>query len=134
MRCFKNMLCLTETMLDKEVKVSPPRSLARKILLRILSILIAAVVIGCVTNFFSHVSNRSSGPAGFARGVLHGALMPCALPNLLVGKNVTIYAPNNTGRTYNLGYTVGVNGCGAIFFGFFFWRISRWRRGMQRRE
>jgi len=51
-------------------------------------------------------------PRVFGRGVLHGALMPGALPNLLVGKDVTIYAPNNTGRTYKLGYTVGVNGCG----------------------
>lgn len=121
-------------MLDKQVKAAPPHGPARKILLRILSFLIAAVVIGCVTGFFSRVSNQGSGPAGFARGVLHGALMPCALPNLLVGKNVTIYASNNTGRTYNLGYTVGVNGCGAIFFGFFFWRVSRWRRGNQRQE
>lgn len=116
-------------MIDNQVELSPPRSLTRRILLRILSILTAAVVIGCVTSFFSHLSNRNPGPAGFARGVLHGALMPCALPNLLVGRDVTIYAPVNTGRTYNLGYTVGVNGCGAIFFGFFFWRISRWRRG-----
>jgi len=118
-------------MLDTQVKVSPSPSLARKILLRILSILVAAVLIGCATNFFTRWSNQSPGPAGFARGVLHGALMPCALPNLLVGKNVTIYALNNTGRTYNLGYTVGVNGCGAIFFGVFFWRLSRWRRRSQ---
>ena len=121
-------------MLDAQVKVSPPRNLTRKILLRILSILAAAVLIGCVTSFFTHLSNQSPGPAGFARGVLHGALMPCALPNLLVGKDVTIYAPLNTGRTYNLGYTVGVNGCGAIFFGVFFWRISRWRRRAQKKD
>jgi len=54
--------------------------------------------------------------------------MPCALPNLLVGNDVAIYAENNTGRTYKLGYTVGVNGCGAIFFGIFFWRVNRWRK------
>ena len=119
-------------MLDTQVKVSPRHGLARKIFLRILSIVIAALVLGCVTSFFTRYSNRGPGPAGFARGVLHGALMPCALPNLLVGKNVTIYAPVNTGRTYNLGYTVGVNGCGAIFFGVFFWRVNRWRRRAQR--
>ena len=49
-------------------------------------------------------------PAGFARGLVHGALMPIALPNLLVGNDVTIYAANNTGLRYKLGYTCGVNG------------------------
>ena len=48
-----------------------------------------------------------------SRGVLHGALMPLAWPNLLLGRDVTIYATDNTGRLYKLGYTLGVNGCGA---------------------
>jgi hypothetical protein len=60
------------------------------------------------------------------RGLL-GALMPMSMPNLLVGRDVTIYSQNNTGLSYKLGYTSGVNGCGAIFFGFFFWRVNRWR-------
>jgi hypothetical protein len=72
--------------------------------------------------------SKSEAPAGFVRGMLQGALMPGALPNLVVGNDVTIYAPNNTGRTYKLGYTCGVNACGAIFFGWFFWRVSRWRK------
>ncbi|MDB6067131.1 MAG: hypothetical protein JWR26_3339 [Pedosphaera sp.] len=119
-------------MLDTQVKVTPPVGLTRKILLRILSFLLVAVIIGCVTSFFTNMTNKDPGPAGFGRGILHGALMPCALPNLLVGRDVTIYALNNTGRTYKLGYTVGVNGCGAIFFGVFFWRVNRWRKRMKR--
>lgn len=87
---------------------------------------------GMVSHFFVSLSNRDPGPAGFARGMVHGAMMPCALPNLLVGKDVTIYAVENTGRTYKLGYTVGVNGCGAIFFGVFFWRVNRWRKGLNK--
>ncbi len=123
-----------ETMLDSPAKAAPPRNLARTILSRIVSILIAAAIIACATNLLTRLSNRNSGPAGFARGIVHGALMPCALPSLLVGKNVPIYAIENTGRTYNLGYTVGVNGCGAIFFGALFFRLSRWRRRAQPRE
>ena len=119
-------------MLDTQVKVAPPASLRRKILLRILSILLAAFIIGCVTNVCIALTNRSGGPAGFGRGMLQGALMPCALPNLLAGRDVVIYAPNNTGRTYKLGYTVGVNGCGAVFFGIFFWRVNRWRKRARR--
>ena len=96
--------------------------------MRIFSLVLVAVVMGCVTRVFMSVLERDPGPAGFARGMLHGAMMPCALPNLLVGKDVTIYAERNTGRTYKLGYTMGVNGCGAIFFGIFFWRVNKWRK------
>lgn len=54
--------------------------------------------------------------------------MPMSMPNLLVGRDVTIYSAHNTGVSYKLGYTAGVNGCGAIFFGFLFWRLNRWRK------
>jgi hypothetical protein len=54
---------------------------------------------------------------GFRIGVLHGALMPVAFPSLLVGKDVPIYSPAQTGRLYKLGYIAGVNLCGLIFFG-----------------
>lgn len=121
-------------MLESPVKVSPRPGLARRIFSRVLSLVIAAVIIACATNLLTRLANQQRGPAGFLRGVVHGALMPCALPSLLVGKNVPIYAAENTGRTYNLGYTVGVNGCGAIFFGALFFRLVRWRRRAQRRE
>jgi hypothetical protein len=58
--------------------------------------------------------------------------MPMAMPNLLVGNDVVIYSLHNTGLGYKLGYTIGVNVCGAFFFGCFFWRISRWRRAEKR--
>jgi hypothetical protein len=45
-----------------------------------------------------------------------------------VGQDVSIYQTDNTGRTYKLGYTLGVNACGLIFFSIFFWRLSRLRR------
>ena len=67
-------------------------------------------------------------PAGFSRGIAHGALMPLAMPQLLFGKDVAIYASENSGRYYKLGYTLGVNACGAVFFGFAYWRWNRWRR------
>ena len=63
--------------------------------------------------------------AGFHSGVLHGALMPTALPTLLMGKNYPIYAPNNEGRPYNIGYILGINACGTLFFGVAFWRPRR---------
>ena len=54
---------------------------------------------------------------GFTAGIAHGALMPCGFPMLLAGQDLPIYAERNSGRTYKLGYTLGVNLCGALFFG-----------------
>ena len=98
-----------------------------KMLRRLAAILVFMSALAWLLHRSGESVGRNTQPAGFARGVLHGALMPCALPPLLLGRDVTIYARNNTGRSYNLGYTVGVNGCGLVFFGFLFWRISRWR-------
>jgi hypothetical protein len=61
-------------------------------------------------------------PADFQFGVVHGALMPVALPGLLMGKDLPIYAPNNSGRRYKLGYIAGINLCGLLFFGVLFRR------------
>jgi hypothetical protein len=99
-----------------------------RVFVRATCLLVVATCVAWGLNRSSAALTRSNRVAGFGHGILHGALMPLALPNLLIGHDVTIYAPNNTGRTYKLGYTVGVNGCGLIFFGFFFWRVSRWRK------
>jgi hypothetical protein len=48
--------------------------------------------------------------------------MPLALPSLLLGEDVEIYAAINTGRPYKIGYIIGLNLCGLAFFGSLFWR------------
>src|SRR6516164_9062357 len=116
-------------MTETQVKASPARRRG-KVLLRLVVLLVLAATIGGLLNRLSASLERSARPAGFSRGVLQGALMPMAMPNLLVGRDVTIYAQNNTGVSYKLGYTAGVNGCGAIFFGVLFWRLNRLRKGM----
>jgi hypothetical protein len=63
--------------------------------------------------------------AGFWRGTLHGALMPAAMPSLLLGKDVPIFAPRNSGRGYKLGYIAGINLCGLVFFGLTFRSTGR---------
>jgi len=99
-----------------------------RICLRLAAILLLATFVGWTLNRIEISLNRSANPAGFGRGVIQGALMPMSLPNLLVGNDVIIYSTRNTGRYYKLGYTMGVNICGAFFFGLFFRRVSRWRR------
>jgi hypothetical protein len=65
--------------------------------------------------------------AGFGTGMMEGALMPAALPGLVGGKDLPIYAPNNLGRPYKIGYILGLNTCGTIFFGVAFWQPRRKR-------
>ncbi|MFZ0829082.1 MAG: hypothetical protein WAO02_16840 [Verrucomicrobiia bacterium] len=62
---------------------------------------------------------------GFGYGMLHGALMPLALPSLLLGRDVEIFAADNSGRLYKIGYICGINACGLAFFGPLFWRPKR---------
>jgi len=66
--------------------------------------------------------------AGFYTGMLEGALMPAALPGLVGGKDLPIYAPNNDGRGYKIGYILGLNTCGTLFFGVAFWQPRRKRK------
>ncbi|HTL16030.1 MAG TPA: hypothetical protein VL793_02280 [Patescibacteria group bacterium] len=114
-------------MTDTQVKV-PRARLGLKIAVRVGSFLLAAALIGAVLNRVSASLERNARPAGFARGIVQGALMPMSLPNLLAGRDITIYSQNNTGVSYKIGYTTGVNGCGALFFGLVFWRFTKMKR------
>jgi len=107
---------------------APPRA-RRSLVSRLAAILLLAFVIGWTLNRVAQQLDRDNRPAGFVRGLVQGALMPASMPNLLIGHDVAIYAEkNNNGVFYKLGYTMGVNACGAIFFGLFYWRLKRWRR------
>jgi hypothetical protein len=114
-------------MSERQVKV-PKASKGWKIVRRMAVFLAVAAAIGFTLNHVAASLERSAHPAGFARGVVQGALMPMSMPNLLVGRDVTIYSQNNTGVSYKLGYTTGVNACGALFFGVVFWRFNKLRR------
>ncbi len=89
--------------------------------------LLLALTVGWTSSTAMRWDASLTTPAGFGRGLLHGALMPLAWPTLLTGSNQAIYAERNSGRTYKLGYSLGVNACGLLFFGWFFTRIRRWR-------
>jgi hypothetical protein len=117
-----------DTVTNAPIKPAFPRHRWRRILLSILCVLLVGWGIGNLTSSLTAYTSRQPGPGGFGRGVLHGVLMPFSLLNLVVGQDVSIYQTENTGRTYKLGYTLGVNSCGLIFFGVFFWRLSRLRK------
>ncbi len=94
---------------------------------RLAAIIALAFIIGWVLNGIAQHLDGDNRPAGFVRGLIQGALMPASMPTLLIGHDVTIYSKTNNGVPYKLGYTMGVNACGAVFFGMFYWRLKRWR-------
>ena len=69
-------------------------------------------------------------PAGFGRGLAQGALMPFAWPTLLAAQDVVIYAKNNNGIAYKLGYTFGANLCGFAVLSVIYLRMdaARYRK------
>ncbi len=113
-----------------ESKISTlPR--VRPLWFRLLRTLAVCTFFAFLFTWLLRVSNRSlsdARPAGFGMGVLHGICMPAALPHLLLGLDIPIFAQHSTGRTYKLGITVGINTAGIIFIGGFQRRIQRVRR------
>ena len=89
-----------------------------------LTLLVAGLVLGFGYNWAAQRFYGEDKTPGFWVGTLHGALMPAALPTLLSGVNVPIFATRNSGRSYKLGYIAGINLCGLFFFGLAF-RPSR---------
>ncbi|MBN8248015.1 MAG: hypothetical protein J0L84_11285 [Verrucomicrobia bacterium] len=77
---------------------------------------------------------RLADPPGLFRGMLHGAMMPVAWPTLLAGQDQEIYAGRNAGRPYKLGYSLGVNLSGLVFFGWLFLTVGSLRGLVQRRS
>jgi hypothetical protein len=97
----------------------------RKLAAKIAALVLAGLVFGYA---YDWAAPRFYGPeqaTSFRLGVLHGALMPVALPSLLMGNDVPIYATSATGRIYKLGYIAGINLCGLLFFGLAFRQPKR---------
>lgn len=101
---------------------SVPASRWRRWLIKAATLVVTGLVFGLGYNWAAPRVYRSETKAGFWLGTLHGALMPIALPSLLMGQDVPIYATSNTGRRYKLGYIAGINFCGFVFFGLAFWK------------
>jgi cyanate permease len=94
-----------------------------------LMFLIRLVLVGVLLGWFyawgAPLIYRPKSTPGFWLGCAHGALMPMALPSLLMQKDVPIYAAVNQGRNYKIGYIAGINGCGFVVFGMLFWKPQR---------
>jgi hypothetical protein len=97
---------------------------------KVVGLIAATIVLGWLFAWAQSNSYQADKTAGFWMGLVHGAVMPAALPCLIAGKDVPIFAPNNTGRGYKLGYVFGINCSGIVFFGLSF-RPNRPKPGRQ---
>jgi hypothetical protein len=102
---------------DTRPPAPPTPGLLHRWLRKALTLAIVTVVFGWFYGWASPWAFPKNHTADFKYGVLHGALMPLSLPTLVMGKDVPIYAPDNSGRGYKLGYICGINVCGLFFFG-----------------
>lgn len=92
---------------------------------KILPMVIAGLVLGWGYDWAAPRLYKDSPDAGFWYGTVHGALMPAALPSLLMGQDVPIFDSTNQGRIYKVGYIAGINVCGLVFFGLGFRKSSK---------
>ena len=115
--------------------LEPIKIARRKLWLKkIVYFLIASMVLGW---FYGQAMPRAfpkNTTFGFGYGMLHGALMPLALPSLIMGQDVEIFATDNSGRIYKIGYICGINVCGLSFFGPLFWRPGRRVKNQKNQE
>ncbi len=108
--------------MSQSLNLEPPlwKRVAIVVLRKVIPLVIAGLLLGWGYGWASNHLYHEDQNAGFWYGTLHGALMPAALPSLLFGNDVPIFASHNTGRWYKLGYIAGINLCGLVFFGLAF--------------
>jgi len=108
---------------------SPVRTFQRKVIIvKIIVLTAISFGLGFAHNWASTRYYQPDYVAGFRTGLLEGAVMPAALPGLVRGYDLPIYAPNNLGRPYKIGYILGLNTCGTFYFGIAFYQPRRSRR------
>jgi hypothetical protein len=109
---------------DRTARGAAP-SWGRRIVVKITLLTLLCLVLGFVQGWAAARFYRPDYVAGFHVGMVQGALMPAALPALLMGKDVPIYAAANVGRLYKIGYIFGINICGTLFFGVAMWQSRK---------
>ena len=117
---------------SKPVAVSsPPRRMTKLqfLIIKFVAMTVFVWVLADLQGWASKSSYNPENQANFKMGIVHGILMPAAFPGLMFGHDLPIYAPNNTGRNYKIGYILGINTCGTIFFAIAFWhpRGLKWK-------
>ncbi len=119
---FLEQLCRMQTPEQNQTATITSRPTLKEVTVKIAILVLLGLLLGVGHGWAASRLYSPARVAGFHTGVLEGILMPAALPSLLLGKDLPIYAPNNIGRGYNIGFLLGINFCGMVFFGIAFWR------------
>ncbi|MCC7373122.1 MAG: hypothetical protein IT581_00590 [Verrucomicrobiales bacterium] len=93
------------------------RAWIRTVVARVARLALTLVALSLFYEWASPWAYPKDRSVGLGHGALHGAMMPMALPALLLGRDVPIYSDNNAGRWYKIGYIAGINLCGMLVFG-----------------
>ncbi len=102
---------------DTPAPAAKPFSPVKLLLRKAVTLALVTLAFGWLYSWASPWAFSPNRTVGFGHGLLHGAMMPLSLPSLLLGRDVPIYACNNSGRIYKIGYICGINLCGLAFFG-----------------
>jgi len=80
----------------------------------VLYIMLAVLCLcGCADNEI--ITNCLEGHVyGFWGGIWHGIIAPFDFIGMLIWDDVAMYAPNNNGGWYALGFLLGSGGCGVL--------------------
>jgi hypothetical protein len=105
-----------------QAPASKKHGLIKRLLRKVVILAIATLVLGWLYGWASPWAFPKNKTSGFGLGILHGALMPLALPSLVLGRDVEIFAADNSGRFYKIGCICGIDICGLVFIGPLFWR------------
>lgn len=97
------------------------------IVVKSLAMILFIALLAALQGWAAKESYKPENRADFKIGLLHGILMPAAFPALLAGHDMPIYAPDNSGRNYKIGYILGINTCGTVFFALAYWGMGRQR-------
>jgi hypothetical protein len=117
--------CMQVPIANQATVPAEPWSRKKEIVVKFVILTLFTAVLGFAQGWATTRSYKPEQMPGFRVGLLHGFLMPAALPGLVMGNDLPIYAPNNQGPPYKIGYIIGLNTCGTVFFGISFARFRR---------
>jgi hypothetical protein len=95
-------------------------------------LIIVVILTGCAKN--EVIDQCLTGHRyGFFGGLWHGFIAPFDFIGMLFNRDITMYAPNNNGGLYALGFLMGSGGWG-FFGGKGVHRVQHWKGSAQSRK